>query len=278
MDAIHINKTRNTKIYSIEDFELLTTVLSALKWREHNGKITMFTDSIGYEYYKKNNLLFLWDGNINTILDDMPEINSNMFWAGGKLFALSKCAAPVAMIDTDFIVWAPLAFNNFPELTVIHSEDLYSDVYPGKEHFRMKKNYTFDKEWDWSLRALNTAFAVFKNDELIKYYTDCAFDFMLNAEDTDDNLTYMVFAEQRLLPMCAKKTGAKVMELSNLESLFKDGERYFTHIWGMKQQMRENGALRYDFCMRCANRIKREFPDAAKILSGIDSVKEYFKG
>ncbi|MCD8390212.1 MAG: hypothetical protein LUD03_00005 [Firmicutes bacterium] len=278
MDAIHINKTRifpKTK-YNIEDFEILTTVLSALKWREHNGKITMFTDSAGYEYYAENNLLSLWDGGVSVSLNAMPDINSDMFWAGGKIFALGQCSAPVAMIDTDFIVWAPLAFDNLPALTVIHSEDIYPDVYPPREHFKMKSGYRFDKDWNWSKRPLNTAFTVIKSEELLQYYTKSAMDFMQNAEDADDNLTYMVFAEQRLLAMCADKMGVEVKELSNLENLFRDGERYFTHIWGMKQQMRDNGRLRYDFCMRCLNRIKRDFPHMIDILKKIDCLKGYF--
>ena len=43
------NKNSN---YYIEDFEILTTILSALKWRQHNGSIKMITDTIGAEYYK----------------------------------------------------------------------------------------------------------------------------------------------------------------------------------------------------------------------------------
>ena len=44
MDAIHINWTkpfrnRFNSPYEVEDFEILTTILSALKWREKNGII-----------------------------------------------------------------------------------------------------------------------------------------------------------------------------------------------------------------------------------------------
>ena len=268
MDAIHINWTKpytdkSSSEYNIEDFEIFSTVLSALKWREHNGKISMITDTTGYNFYKKNNLLSLWD-NVETTLDEMPPINTEMFWAAGKLFALKNQSAPIAVLDTDFIVWAPLAFDNLSDVTVIHFEDLYPDVYPEKEHFKLNKNYIWDKDFDWNLKACNTAFSVIKNTDFLNYYTKTALEFMENSLDCNDNLTYMVFAEQRLIHMCAKKLGLEVKAISDLD------------IWGMKQQMRDNPALRYDFSKRCATRIKKDFPDAYDILEQIESLSEYF--
>ena len=281
MDAIHINWTKpftdkTGSQYGTEDFELLTTVLSALNWQKHNGRISMITDSAGYDFYETNGLLPLWDGGVKKTLDEIPAVNSDMFWAAGKLWALHDSSAPVAVIDTDFIVWAPIAFDNLADAAVIHEEDLYPDVYPEISHFKMKAGYEFDPGWDLSLRACNTAFAVIKNQDLLKYYTAEAIKFMQSAEDVDDSLTYMVFAEQRLLPICAKKLRLQITVLSNLEQLFKDGERYFTHTWGMKQQMRDMPELRVDFCMRCAARIRRDFPEWADILGKIDCLMPYF--
>ena len=282
MDAIHINWTKpftdkTGAPYAAEDFELLTTALSALNWQKHNGEISMITDSAGYDFYERNGLEPLWGGGVKKTLDEIPKINSDMFWAAGKLWALHKSTAPVAMIDTDFIVWAPIAFDNLADAAVIHEEDLYSDVYPDISHFKMKDGYEFDADWDFTLRACNTAFTVIKNQELLKYYTGEALKFMQSAEDVEDPLTYMVFAEQRLLPMCAKKLGHEITVLSNLERLFNDGERYFTHTWGMKQQMRDMPELRYDFCMRCASRIQSEFPEWVHVLKKVDCLKQYFE-
>ena len=140
----------------------------------------------------------------------------------------------------------------------------------------MKNGYKFDPALDWSVRPVNAAFYVISNNELLKCYTSEALRFMENAGQ-GDNLTYMVFAEQRLLSMCAKKLGIDIYVISNLERLFRDGERYFTHTWGMKQQMRDMPELRTDFCLRCINRIMREFPEYAEMLSGIDELSKYFE-
>lgn len=278
MNAIHINWTKPfmnkfNRPYEVEDFEILTTILSALKWREKNGSITMITDSVGKEYYEKTGLDVIWDS-VENALDDV-DVNPDVFWAAGKIFALSRQEAPVAMIDTDFIVWETINPDSLSDVTVIHYEDLYPDVYPPKEHFNMK-DYSFDEDFDWRLKACNTAFCVIKNDDLLKYYTEQSIKFMRNTDEKDDRLTYMVFAEQRLLPMCAKKLNKSVAAFSDLKRLFENGENCFTHTWGMKQQMRDNGALRYDFCRRCINRIVHEYPHMYRIMKNIENLKQYF--
>ena len=74
MDAIHINWTkpfrnRFNAPYEVEDFEILTTILSALKWREKNGNIKMVTDSVGAQYYKKTGLDVIWNS-VENIIDN----------------------------------------------------------------------------------------------------------------------------------------------------------------------------------------------------------------
>lgn len=279
MNAIHVNWTapffaRSNGSYQIEDFEILTTILSALAWRKHNGVIKMVTDKVGAEYYKKNNMTDLWDGGIELL--PKIDVDPSMFWAAGKLYALKMQQAPVAVLDTDFIVWGEILFDKIPEISIIHREDLYADVYPGKDNFKMKNGYSFDKSWNWGLKACNTAFYVVKNNQFLHYYADEAIKFMKSAQNTGDTLTYMVFAEQRLFPMCAEKLGHDVMAFSNLGRLFAHGEDYFTHTWGMKQQMRDIPELRYDFCMRCINRIRHEFGEYYERLKNVDVLKKYF--
>lgn len=281
MDAIHVNWTKpytikHSETYEIEDFEILTTILSALKWREKNGSVKMITDSVGMEFYKKNGMTDIWD-DISVTLDDVPDtINPSVFWAAGKLFALKSQKAPITVIDTDFIVWEPILFDNLSAVTSVHFENLYPDIYPDKSYFKMKQGYEFG-DWNWQIRAMNTAFCVFKNQELLDLYTAEAIRFMENtADEVDDNLRYMVFAEQRLLPMCAEQINVYYTSFSSLERLFTHGENYFTHTWGMKQQMRDIPDLRYDFCKRCIGRILNDFPDMEQMLRGIECLKQYF--
>ena len=96
--------------YQMTDFDLLTTVLSALVWRRENGSIRMITDDTGAQYYRSLGLTDLWDGGIFTYLNDIPStIDPCTFWAAGKLYALAATPAPCVMLDTDFIVWHSLS-------------------------------------------------------------------------------------------------------------------------------------------------------------------------
>lgn len=278
MNAIHVNWTKpftnkTNRPYETEDFETLTTILSALKWREKNGKITMVTDKAGAEYYINSGLHVIWDG-IEVCLDEV-DVNADVFWAAGKLFALSKQDAPVAMLDTDFIMWDTLNESGLADVTAVHFEDLYPHIYPPFEYFEHTA-FEFDADFDRTVKACNTAFCVITDGELLKYYTDTAIDFMRKTTETNDRLKYMVFAEQRLLPICAKKLGKTVKAFSDMPSLFDGKETRFTHTWGMKQQMRDNDALRFDFCKRCIRRILTDYPHIESVLRGIDNLKRYF--
>lgn len=278
MIALHSNwtkpKTISGETFYIEDFEILSTVLSALKWRESNGKIKMVTDSTGFSFYKKRDLLPLWD-EVTTELDDIPGyINPQTFWAASKIYAINTISAPLAVLDTDFIVWDRLAFDNLGALTVIHREELSPDIYPDMSFFNMNAEYAFNHDFDWSEKPANTSFFVIKSEILKNTYINQALNFMQNANGVD-SIKYMVFAEQRLLPMCAKIHSLKTNEFSTLNRLFADGEKYFTHIWGMKQQIRENKDLRTSFCIKCLRRIKNDFPEFYSVLKNIPEIKKY---
>lgn len=278
MLAIHATWSKpqliETGRFTVDDFDILTTVLSALKWRELNGQIKLYTDSTGFSFYEQRGLLGLWD-DISTELDNIPDrINPRMFWACGKLFALRAQTAPVAMMDTDFIVWDRIAFSGIKDITAIHREDIYPDVYPDIHHFNMQYGYIFDPDLDWRERPANAAFYVVKNQDFLKEYTEKAIDFMMNTVE-GDNLTYMVFAEQRLMSMVAKKQGLELETFSDLEHLFENGENYFTHTWGMKQQMRDMEELRTHFCHRCINRISHDYPEYTDIIKNIDELRKY---
>ncbi len=283
--AFHSNWTRPFEVrspgrqYSVEPFELLTTALSALVWRRENGPIRMVCDTRAKKYYDECGLSFLWDEGVHPILDLIPEdINPMAFWAGGKLYALSAMPSPCVMIDTDFIVWKPLEpIVAGYDAAAIHREDIMPDIYPGPEAFCQTRNFPLHN-FDWTVNPLNTALSYFGNDSFRRYYTDTAICFMRSSPKAEDVLTYMVFAEQRLLAMCAAKYGAKICALSDLPSLF-DGTQngYFTHIWGSKQQMRDEPAFCDDFCRRCASRLQRDFPEEAKRIALVPVLSKYFK-
>ncbi len=282
MNCIHINWT---KVYErrhpgepfrIRDHELLTTILGALSWQKHNGSIRMITDSQGRDAYCTLGLESLWDNGITTELDRFSSyrIDPDYFWAAGKIMALSVQEAPVVMMDTDFILWDTIDFRFFSDqIAVIHREDL-NGSYPDAGYFSLLPGYAFPKELDWTVLPCNTAFAYFGNQRLLEQYTRDSLDFMLHAVP-DDPITYMVFAEQRLLPMTAARLGVRIYDLSGLAGLFYSGQRAFTHLWGYKSRLDQDPEALRQFCRLCIRRIKKEYPWFLDTLCRIPQLNRY---
>lgn len=263
--------------YYIEDFELLTTILSALEWRKHNGSIKMVTDNIGCEYYNALGLSKIWDLGIQNILDEVVDqsIDPYTYWAAGKLYALQAQEEPCAMIDTDFIVWDSVeeTLNKHP-VAVIHREKLDKMVYPSKEVFKMKDDYIWDETLNWQTEPCNTAFLYLGNKKFKDFYTHEAINFMKGTIGRD-HLIYMVFAEQRLLSMCAQKSGIELFSFAEQDELFKPEQKLFTHVWGYKRHLLLSTQAREKFCRRCIRRILLDFPHMLPIIEKIDSIKPY---
>ena len=278
MNAFHTNWTKPFFLrnqgspYFIEDFDLLTTILSALEWRKHNGGIQMVTDAVGAEYYRKLGLEHIWDLGITASLDalDNEAIFPLSFWAAGKIFALAQQSAPCVMIDTDFIVWKSLAADiNGVTLAAAHREGISSEIYPEKAFFNMDKNYQFPAEWDWTVLPCNTALLYIADEQFKEYYTTESIRFMRNLRETKNITAEMVFAEQRLLAMCAVARGIQIKTMLDIDNL--ETQDAFTHVWGLKRELQTNPEKRREFCLNCKERIISDFPEEAAILEKIPS-------
>ena len=283
MNAFHVNWTkpfflRNRSLqYFIEDYDLLTTILSALEWRKHNGNIKMVTDSVGAEYYQKMGLSHIWNLGIEISLDSISkDVSPLPFWAAGKIFALKKQDIPCIMLDTDFIVWKHIIKKLINEqLVVAHRENISAEIYPDKMFFIMKEKYKFPEIWDWSILPCNTAFLYISNKSLKDYYTLESINFMQNLLFSKNITSEMVFAEQRILAMCAIAKNVNIKSLLDLNKM--NSQNAFTHIWGYKKELQLNKEKRYLFCLDCIKRIYNEFSDELANLEKIESLNQLVK-
>lgn len=274
MNAIHISsfapsRAKGAEKVNAEDFDLYCTAISALQWRKLGGRITMYCDSFYAEYYDKMGFGCVWDEMLCSIPDDLEGINPKMFWAGAKILALQKANAPIVMLDTDFIVWELPVFGE--EIIAAHREDISDGIYPKLSFFSAENHIIPD--FSESVLPLNTAFLYIPDNDFKEFYTSQAIAFMKNANDCGDYLKYMVFAEQRLLAMCAEYTKTPVKTLIDKERLFFPQDS-FTHLWGAKQAMRDAPELREDFIKRCQRRIQSDFPEYSFLIEKIEGIKQ----
>jgi hypothetical protein len=263
-------KTQNGK-FKAERFELYCAAISSLTRRRDGDTTEMHVDSEGAEYIRALGISGLWNEVFVSIPDDFEGINPLMFWAAGKLFALRKTPAPVLMLDTDFIAWKLPEFSD--RIVAAHREELMPDIYPPADYFRMKKGYIFNGAYNYSAKPLNTAFLYLPDDEIRQYYVNSATCFMKSAEDCGDYLCYMVYAEQRLLSMCAEHLKRGVDTVLDWDKL-RFPQRNYTHLWGAKQVMRENKGECERFCEKCRNRIRRDFPEYEYVTDIIEKTRD----
>ena len=201
---------RHTEEYWMQDYEVLTMILSALMWRKHNGGIRLCADAEAIAFVEKMGLYHIWNLGIEeiTVPEAVPE---KVFWAAGKLYSLKKMQMPAVMVDLDLIIWKDIRnIIKDTDICAIHREGIFPDVYPGKEFFHMKQEYRFDPDWSFEVLPVNTCMLYIADEAFKNYYVDSSITFMENCLETEENLCHMVFAEQRLLAMCAEKQGKQI--------------------------------------------------------------------
>jgi hypothetical protein len=255
--------------YWMQDYELLTMVLSALMWRKENGDIRLMADEPAAEFIEKKGLSHIW--NLGVEIFSVPkDINPRVYWAAGKLYALRQLHMPAVMIDLDLIIWKNIT-DTLAETDIccIHREGLYPDVYPDISFFNMKEGYSFNPNWNYDIYPANTCMLYLADENFKNYYTDTAIDFMKNTAETDENLCHMVFAEQRLLAMCAWE---REKEISSFFPGSGDieGQDVFTHLWGFKNMLKYDYNERMAYNKRLADRIVKEFPMESETLGRLD--------
>lgn len=271
------NRARHGGEIALPDYELLTMMLSALKWRERNGEIAMVTDSAGADCFRRAGLERLWSAGIDTRLDRVdPALDPVRFWAAGKLWALRDERAPCVMLDADMIVWETLGDRLGGAVVAAHREALHPAVYPDpRAAFSLAAGYDFPSAWDFTLPAANTAFLYLPDEGFKARYTDAALAFMRALQNGVEPVVSMCFAEQRILPMCAKAEGM------SLETLLQEGtlddQSFVTHLWGHKRALERDMERRVAYCLRCTARILSDFPDWADALAENDQTRRYWK-
>lgn len=234
--------TTGGKRFSMNNAEILTMVVSALMWQKHNGSIKLYTDKAGYTFIRSRKLLALWDGGIDVELleNNNYPIDPEIFWAAGKLIALEAQACPCVMLDTDLIVTQPIQHLLEPTaITALHSEALQPEVYLPPSLLKKPSGFNFPDDYNWNTLPSNTAFLYIRDKSFKSFYLNESKRFMFwNMEKPTEMVSQMVFAEQRLLSICADRQHLSINYL--LSDPFSLSNSSVIHLWGFKHLLRQN--------------------------------------
>jgi hypothetical protein len=94
--------------YDVVDYELLIQEVAVRRAKKHIGHTKLYTDNVGYEFYKEKGMLPLWDEidteTLETFNKEYPKVNPGRFWTTGKSIVMGKEPVPYLFLDLDFIV------------------------------------------------------------------------------------------------------------------------------------------------------------------------------
>ena len=243
--------------YRKDETQMTMAELSARFWKRFNGPIKLLTDRAGYEFFKNSPLADVYD-EILPILDTRCcGINHIKYWAAAKIQALSRIPLPCAIIDMDMVVLKPLDLSG--ERVVGACYEFISDAtYPNWDYFELRPGYSFPPEWSEEALPINTAFLYINDEELRKNYTSESFRFMLNERETPDYWsTCMIFAEQRILGMCAESRGIYAKTLWDMDP----SHQILSHFWASKGKIRDDKELN-EFFMEHSKKMLKQLKES----------------
>ena len=264
-------RTAATEEIEFWDFEALTWLVSALEARRM-GLIRLVTDSRGLLFARRTGLEWVYNGGISTVLDEIPAVvDPRVFWAAGKLYAYRTIDSPCVGIDTDAILWRPLEPTG--PVMALHVENKAWPFYqmsPGDF-----ARYGFNPaDWNWSLHPFNAGIVYFGQDEPRRFYADTAIRFMeahgrTTPPTAGQGCDPMVFAEQRLLPMCMERLQVEVKPIAWLDPTGGHLARNATctHLWGAKSAYKLNAEARRAYVGFLIDRVRSRHPEALRTLA-----------
>ncbi len=202
--------------YDIVDYELLIQEIAVRRAKKHIGKTKLYTDLVGYNFYKKKNMLDLWDEIDTDVLENFnknhPNIKSGRFWTTGKSIVMGQEPIPYLFLDLDFIVRSELP-KWIWDYDLVHTQ---WEIQRG-EFFVFKQQ--IDEiggidDFEQNMMIPNTSF-IFMNDikirdEYLKKHLD-----IINREYNYIPEWLWLIADQGILGYTLRKFNSKVETIEN---------------------------------------------------------------
>lgn len=190
MNAVHVNWTKPfferhrlrghgfkiqrdlASTYDQPDYQILYTILSILRWKQYNGPIKLYTDSVGLNFYSKFQINQLYDDINTSVLNDYTEIDAAHFWTSGKIHCLQFEKEPFTFLDQDFIVRGKLPeYTKQKDIVIGHWEIPRGYYYFTKDQFdREITHYKLPEDYNPNAWIPNTSFMCINNLDLVKDY------------------------------------------------------------------------------------------------------------
>jgi hypothetical protein len=219
-DAQGYNKLKMVDLpddeYQLVDYELLIQKVAVKRAKKHIGKTKLYTDNIGYAYYKKMGMIKFWDEidtetleNFNT---EYSNISPGRFWTTGKSIVMGKEPIPYVFVDLDFIIRSPLPKWLF-NYDLVHTQwEIQRGEFFVFEH--QVNEIGGIEDFVQNMMVPNTSFVFMNNEELRDLYYKKHIDIISRKYDEVPEWLWLI-ADQGLLGYSARKLNSKVETIEN---------------------------------------------------------------
>ena len=223
MKAIHVNWTapffakNPNQYYDLTDYQVLYTILSALRWKLHNGPIKLYTDSIGMSYYKQNGFLHLYDEVDIAKLNSLQHVDAGNFITSGKVHALENETEPFVFLDQDFIIRDKVDPKFYEtDITFAHWEIPRGDAYcSNKTEWESSiKNIKVPENYDFLSYSPNTCFVCYNNLEVVQEYVNWHKK-LIEVNQNELPLWYWLVTDQGILGHLIKENKLNIETLTD---------------------------------------------------------------
>lgn len=297
--AFKVYREQESNDYTTTDQEILYTILSVGYWKKFNGPTKLYTDSVGYEYYKKLNMLSLWDEIDVDTLTNYNWVDGGQFWTSGKSYCIGIQDTPFVFLDLDFIVRETLPSWVFEkDVCIPYWEIPRGYYYPTIEQYDSIKHWKPKNGFSYDMLIPNTSFLYINNIDVQKeYLTE-----HLKAVNTHDEIPewFWLVTDQGLFGQSLREYSINPQTLTDKVFLanFENGgsevgraEKFFyqlehdkskddlnwEHVWFRKITYNLNEQYRISDCKSFYNEIIRELPEYSFILNNSRFEKYIFE-
>jgi hypothetical protein len=203
--------------YKIPDHEIVMQIAAITSAKKYGRcPIKLFTDDCGYEYYKKINILSLFDEVDVQILNGVnnnPNINPAQFWTSGKIISICNQEPPFIFMDLDLIIkdYIPDWFSNY-DLVHTHWEICRGPLYI---NFSQLKEYGIEMdEFDEKMMIPNTSFLFVNDQKILDKYLKLHLQLVDKKYDQVPDWLWLM-SDQNILGYTIRELDSKVSEITN---------------------------------------------------------------
>ena len=211
MKVIFVNWTKPTSSSEANKLMQKASIISAKKYT--GLPIKLYTDTKGYEEFKKNGILELVDEVDTELLNSLDFVNGDQFWTSGKIISICNEEPPFIFMDLDLILKSELPKWIYDyDLVHTHWEIIRGEYYITNN---MLAEFGLDiPDFNEKMMIPNTSFLYIKDKSITYEYLKYHLEIVNKKYDSVPKWLWLM-SDQNILGYVIRKLNLNVSEIDS---------------------------------------------------------------